>query len=144
MTAKGKVNARKLLSFRKDLVHRLYTDNDPAVAGGGAGRREPQPQHLYIDLSGWSPRYFPKILVQYCNTLRKRKMLFGSDWPMIKPERWLSDFEKIEIKDDVRPLILKVNAARLLKLEHHPTNRDHPSDKDARLHGEARAQADPL
>ncbi len=35
---------------------------------------------------------------------------------MISPERWLSDFDKIEIKDDVRPLILKENAARLLKL----------------------------
>jgi predicted TIM-barrel fold metal-dependent hydrolase len=35
---------------------------------------------------------------------------------MITPERWLSDFEKIEIKDDVRPFILKENAARLLKL----------------------------
>ena len=35
---------------------------------------------------------------------------------MITPERWLSDFEKIEIKDSVRPLILKDNAARLLKL----------------------------
>jgi predicted TIM-barrel fold metal-dependent hydrolase len=35
---------------------------------------------------------------------------------MIAPERWLSDFEKIEIKDDIRPLILKDNAARLLKL----------------------------
>jgi len=42
--------------------------------------------------------------------------LFGSDWPMISPERWLADFEKIEIKNEVRPLILKENAARLLKL----------------------------
>ena len=72
--------------------------------------------NVYIDLSGWSPKYFPKILVQYCNTLLKKKVLFGSDWPMIAPERWLSDFEKIEIKDDVRPFILKDNAARLLKL----------------------------
>ena len=72
--------------------------------------------NVYIDLSGWSPKYFPKILVQYCNTLLKKKVLFGSDWPMISPERWLSDFDKIEIKDEVRPLILKENAARLLKL----------------------------
>jgi hypothetical protein len=35
---------------------------------------------------------------------------------MITPERWLSDFEKIEIKDEIRPLILKANAARLLGL----------------------------
>ena len=45
-----------------------------------------------------------------------RKMLFGSDWPMIAPERWLADFETIDIKPEVRPLILKENAVRLLKL----------------------------
>jgi hypothetical protein len=72
--------------------------------------------NVFIDLSGWSPKYFPKILVQYCNTLLRKKVLFGSDWPMISPERWLSDFENIEIKNDVRPLILKDNAANLLKL----------------------------
>jgi len=73
--------------------------------------------NVYIDLSGWSPRYFPPILVRYANTLLKDKVLFGSDWPMITPERWLSDFEKIEIKDEIRPLILKDNAARLLGLQ---------------------------
>lgn len=40
-------------------------------------------------------------------------MLHDSDWPAITPDRWLSGFEKIEIKDDVRPLILKDNARRL-------------------------------
>jgi predicted TIM-barrel fold metal-dependent hydrolase len=72
--------------------------------------------NVYIDLSGWSPKYFPPILVRYANTLLREKVLFGSDWPMITPERWLADFEKIEIKDENRPLILKQNAARLLGL----------------------------
>jgi len=71
---------------------------------------------VYIDLSGWSPKYFPPILVQYANTLLKDKILFGSDYPAISPERWLGDFEKLNIKPEVRPLILKVNAAKLLKL----------------------------
>ncbi|MCB1429516.1 MAG: amidohydrolase family protein, partial [Nitratireductor sp.] len=66
------------------------------------------------DLSGWSPKYFPPILVRYANSILKKKMLFGSDWPMISPERWLADFDKIEIKEDVRPLILKDNAMKLL------------------------------
>jgi len=35
---------------------------------------------------------------------------------VITPERWMADFEKINIKPEVRPLILKENAARLLKL----------------------------
>jgi hypothetical protein len=39
--------------------------------------------NVYIDLSGWSPKYFPPILVRYANSLLKKKMLFGSDWPMI-------------------------------------------------------------
>ena len=71
---------------------------------------------VYIDLSGWSPKYFPPILVQYANTLLKDKILFGSDYPVLSPERWLADFDKLQIKPEVRPLILKQNAARLLKL----------------------------
>ena len=72
--------------------------------------------NVYIDLSGWSPKYFPQNLIQYTNTQLRHKMLFGSDYPLITPDRWLSDFEKLPIKDEVRPLVLKENAARLLKL----------------------------
>ena len=72
--------------------------------------------NVYIDLSGWSPKYFPEILVRYCNSILKKKVLFGSDWPMITPERWLADFDKIAIKDHLREDIIKNNAARLLGL----------------------------
>lgn len=72
---------------------------------------------VYIDLSGWSPKYFPANLVQYANTLLKHKVLFGSDYPLIAPDRWLADFQKIAIRDEVRPLILKENAMRLFGLE---------------------------
>ena len=71
---------------------------------------------VYIDLSGWSPKYFPPILVQYANTLLKDKILFGSDYPVITPERWMEDFDKIGIKPEVKPKILKENAAKLLRL----------------------------
>jgi predicted TIM-barrel fold metal-dependent hydrolase len=74
---------------------------------------------VYIDLSGWSPKYFPPLLVRYANTLLRRQVLFGSDFPMITPERWLSDFDRLEIDSEVRPLILKENAARLLGLSAH-------------------------
>jgi predicted TIM-barrel fold metal-dependent hydrolase len=72
--------------------------------------------NVYIDLSGWSPKYFPENLIRYTNTQLRHKMLFGSDYPLITPDRWLSDFEKLEIRDEVRPLVLKENAARLFKL----------------------------
>ena len=72
--------------------------------------------NVYIDLSGWSPKYFPPNLVRYTNTLLKHKVLFGSDYPLITPDRWLADFAKLDIRDEVRPLVLKENAARLLGL----------------------------
>lgn len=73
--------------------------------------------NVYIDLSGWSPKYFPENLIQYANTLLKRKMLFGSDYPAIKPERWIEDFEVAGFRDEVKPLILKENAVELLCLD---------------------------
>ena len=72
--------------------------------------------NVYIDLSGWAPKYFEPKLVQYANTLLKHKVLFGSDNPVIQPDRWLAEFEKLPIKDEVRALIIKENAAKLLKL----------------------------
>ena len=72
--------------------------------------------NVYIDLSGWSPKYFPPQLVRAAGGLLKRKVLFGSDFPLIAPDRWLRDFEALDLKPEVRPLILKDNAARVLGL----------------------------
>jgi predicted TIM-barrel fold metal-dependent hydrolase len=72
--------------------------------------------NVYIDLSGWSPKYFPENLIRYTNSQLKHKMLFGSDYPLITPDRWLADFAKLPIKSEVRPLVLKENAATLLAL----------------------------
>ena len=70
--------------------------------------------NVYIDLSGWSPKYFPPILVRYANSLLQDKVLFGSDWPAITPDRWLHDFDQLDIKEAVKPKILKNNARKLL------------------------------
>jgi uncharacterized protein len=72
--------------------------------------------NVYIDLSGWSPKYFPPLLVRYANTLLRDKVLFGSDYPLLTPDRWLADFDGLDMKPEVRPLVLKENAVRLLGL----------------------------
>ena len=72
--------------------------------------------NIWIDLSGWSPKYFPPQLVQYANTLLKDRILFGSDFPLITPDRWLKDFAEAGFKEEVKPGILKGNAVRLLGL----------------------------
>ena len=72
--------------------------------------------NVYIDLSGWSPKYFPPQLVRAANTMLREKVLFGSDYPLLRPQRWMRDFEQLEIRDEVRPLIMKENAVRALGL----------------------------
>ena len=92
------------------LAHPSFPWQDEALA---VATHKP---HVYIDLSGWSPKYFPPQLVRYANSLLKDKVLFGSDYPLISPDRWLADFAELEIKPEVRPKILKDNAVRLLGL----------------------------
>jgi len=73
-------------------------------------------QNTWIDLSGWSPKYFPAELVRYANSILRSRVLFGSDFPLLTPERWMSDVEKAAFKPEVMPGILKDNAVRLLGL----------------------------
>lgn len=70
--------------------------------------------NVYIDLSGWSPRYFPESLVRLANNVLSKKVLFGTDFPLITPEKWLTAFEQLPIKEEVRPLVMKNNALRVL------------------------------
>jgi predicted TIM-barrel fold metal-dependent hydrolase len=72
--------------------------------------------NVYIDLSGWSPKYFPPQLVRAANSLLQTKVLFGSDYPLLRPERWIKDFAALDIKPEVKPLIMKQNAILALKL----------------------------
>ncbi len=72
--------------------------------------------NVYIDLSGWSPKYFSPTLIQYANRMIQDKVLFGTDFPLITPERWLGAFEHAPFVDEVRPKILFENANKLLGL----------------------------
>ena len=72
--------------------------------------------NVYIDLSGWAPRYIPRDLIREANTRLQNKMLFGSDYPYMPPSRWLQEFEELEMRDGPRQKILLDNAKRVLGL----------------------------
>ncbi|QGU03820.1 amidohydrolase family protein [Corynebacterium comes] len=73
--------------------------------------------NVYIDLSGWRPKYFPESLVRFASNMLADKLLFATDYPLLAPERWLADFAELPIKDEVRPKILKGNALKALGLK---------------------------
>jgi uncharacterized protein len=70
--------------------------------------------NVYLDLSGYLPRYMPESFLKMATSLLQDQVLFGSDYPFIMPERWLADFENVQLKDEVREKILIGNAKRLL------------------------------
>src|ERR1051325_11446307 len=73
--------------------------------------------NVFMDLSGWSPKYIPKQILDEARGRLQDRIMFGSDYPFIMPERWLKDFDSLEgFSDDVRRKILHDNAARVLKI----------------------------
>ncbi|KAJ8137417.1 hypothetical protein OY671_009370, partial [Metschnikowia pulcherrima] len=73
--------------------------------------------NVFIDLSGWSPKYFAPQIIQYANTQSRKKMSFGSDFPSIHPQKWIEAASKVGFKEEVSPGIMKDNATRRLDAE---------------------------
>ena len=72
--------------------------------------------NVYLDLSGWSPRYVPKSLAREVNSRLQDKAMFGSDYPLLQPDRWLREIDALQLKEEVKPKVLLENARRVLKL----------------------------
>lgn len=72
--------------------------------------------NVFIDLSGWSPKYFPESLVHFASNRLADKLLFGTDFPLISPGKWMEAFHQLDIKEGVVPNILKHNAQRVLRV----------------------------
>jgi predicted TIM-barrel fold metal-dependent hydrolase len=72
--------------------------------------------NVFIDLSGWRPKYFPTELVRAMTGRLRDKVLFGSDYPLISPELWLADFAELGVPAAYRRDILMGTAARVLGL----------------------------
>lgn len=70
--------------------------------------------NVFIDLSGWSPKYFPPQIARYANGQLGHKFLFGSDFPLIPPDKWIAAFDDAGFKPELKQPILKDNAAKLL------------------------------
>jgi uncharacterized protein len=73
--------------------------------------------NVWIELSGWAPKYLPPEVVREAGKRLNDRTLFGSDYPFISLDRWFAEFEDLGYPDEVREAILWRNASRLLGLE---------------------------
>ncbi|HEX7098456.1 MAG TPA: amidohydrolase family protein [Acidimicrobiia bacterium] len=92
------------------MAHPSFPWQDEAIS---IALHKPQ---VRLDLSGWSPKRFPPQLISYMRGPLRRQVLFGSDYPLITPDRWLDEFHRLDLGDDVERMILMDNAKELLEL----------------------------
>lgn len=73
-------------------------------------------ENVYIDTSAYTVRRYPKILVGYLKSNGRKKVLFGTNYPMISPAQALADIDSLELDQETRKLFLAANAQRVFKL----------------------------
>lgn len=72
--------------------------------------------NYYIDLSGWAPKYWPAEVVRYANSIVTKRVLFGTDWPVLDADRWTAEFDELGFKEESRQRILLDNARELFNI----------------------------
>jgi uncharacterized protein len=73
--------------------------------------------NVYIDTSAYKPSRYPPELVGYMRANGRKKVLFGSNYPMILPGDCLAQVDSLGLDEEARRLFLRDNAARAFKLE---------------------------
>ena len=72
--------------------------------------------NVYLELSGWSPKYLSRSLLDAVTGPLVDRTLFGTDFPFITPDKWLKDWATLAIPEDVTRKIVHDNAAELLQI----------------------------
>ena len=73
--------------------------------------------NVYMDISGWRPKYIPAVLKADMSRRLQNKILYGSDYPGWSPAQCLDELQIEGLRDGVVEKIFYKNALRALKLE---------------------------
>jgi predicted TIM-barrel fold metal-dependent hydrolase len=77
-------------------------------------------ENVYIDTSAYTARRYPPELVAYLRGRGRRKVLFGSNYPMIEPSRALEHLDELDLDQETAELFLSGNARRVFRLDGRP------------------------
>jgi uncharacterized protein len=72
--------------------------------------------NVYIDISGWLPKYIPPEVIHELRGRLRGQFLWGSDFPFLTPERCLDELTALGLPPDVLDTVLCENAIRVLGL----------------------------
>ncbi len=70
-------------------------------------------ENVFIDTSAYTVKRYPETLVKFMQGHGRRKVLFGTNYPMITPAKALEGLDGLELDEDVKGLFLSGNTARV-------------------------------
>lgn len=78
--------------------------------------------NVYIDTSAYLPRYYPPQLLHFMNTYGARKVLFGTNFPMLDFETCAKQAADLPLSEENRTRFLSGNARAVFRLSDHPAS----------------------
>ena len=73
-------------------------------------------ENIYTAGDAYAPKYWPESYVHYANTYGRHKVMFGTDWPVIDPERAVKEVDDLGMNDEAKQMLMRDNAMRVFKL----------------------------
>lgn len=73
-------------------------------------------ENVYTAGDAYAPKYWPPAFVHYANTFGRHKVMFGTDWPVIDPERAVREIDELDLRAESRQMLMRENALRVFKL----------------------------
>lgn len=73
-------------------------------------------ENVFIGVDAYAPKHWPAPLVHYLNTYGREKVLFGTDWPVIDPERAVQEIEALGLRPESHRMLMRDNALRVFDL----------------------------
>ena len=73
-------------------------------------------ENVYIGVDAYAPKHWPKQLVHYLDSYGRSKVLFGTDWPVIDPERAVTEIDTLGLRPESHAALMRDNALRVFRL----------------------------
>lgn len=78
-------------------------------------------ENVFIGTDAYAPKHWPASFVHYMNTYGRDKVLFGTDWPVIDPERAVREIDALELREESHAKVMRENALRVFDLPESAT-----------------------
>ena len=72
--------------------------------------------NIYIGVDAYAPKHWPAELLKYLDSYGRDKVLFGTDWPVIDPERAIAEIAAHDLREESWRKVMRENAIKLFKL----------------------------